>query len=632
MGLKKKYQEQLNENHIIKAKHQSLVKEYDKLQKLIDEIENHLVNKNENKQKLTEEKYGNDQKEKRALQEELNKTRQIVEDQKQKIEILNSQQGNTTKNAKKQQKTEIPSINSKKDDNQIYKRQMMQNNFIDEANNSLIIPKSKQGQLQIFPVVKKQDIQALALELKMRLRSKKLTADNVLDWFVFNKNIRKKEVISIREILYKIKEDPFCIQDSRQALLLARYLVEDNKEDKIIFDEEMAVNLPTVRSRFRYLIGEFKLFSAQEDQYLHKILTQIVSKHRENIQSYLDQNAKHVQQTGKEDLYKENILLKQNMMNVKQENFEVKQKIQSLAKENDKLKKLIGDVENYVLNKKGNYNENEVKQNLQITNLKRKYNENKEYTEQLQNEILEIKKTVKYNEITELQTQIKASIQENYRLRTLLDKANSQIDSLKNQKQNEFQEKQEDKNEIYFHLIQENSEQKQTIKFLEDEIFRLQTFVKEENKKKQKKNQKLEDKTKQILEQKQTIEKQHGQIVNLQEEKLALFRKSKQNEDLQDKIKDLIGSKDYISSPHSIQPPDNIIQNGVQQKVVTKEQIQIICKNIKVKLKSKRISLSQASEYRAILNVKLKRGTSIVQISDRGQQRRFYNFRLIQST
>lgn len=61
-----------------------------------------------------------------------------------------------------------------------------------------------------------------------------------------------------------MSEDPFCITDAKDLTLLCRYLVEDNQEEFLIFDEERHNNVTVVKSIIKKLIGKFELFTENE--------------------------------------------------------------------------------------------------------------------------------------------------------------------------------------------------------------------------------------------------------------------------------------------------------------------------------------------------------------------------------
>lgn len=54
--------------------------------------------------------------------------------------------------------------------------------------------------------------------------------------------------------------DPFDLKKEEDALLVARYLIEENSEDWVYFDENETREISIVKSIFKNLIKSYKLF------------------------------------------------------------------------------------------------------------------------------------------------------------------------------------------------------------------------------------------------------------------------------------------------------------------------------------------------------------------------------------
>ena len=48
-------------------------------------------------------------------------------------------------------------------------------------------------------------------------------------------------------------------------MFFTRFLIEENSEDYVIFDKNAESNRATVRSRFRFIIGNYDLFSEEKE-------------------------------------------------------------------------------------------------------------------------------------------------------------------------------------------------------------------------------------------------------------------------------------------------------------------------------------------------------------------------------
>ena len=54
------------------------------------------------------------------------------------------------------------------------------------------------------------------------------------------------------------------------ALFVARYTIEDNSEDKIIFDEYRSNDISVIKTVFRNLIGKFEILSPKDEIKIHE--------------------------------------------------------------------------------------------------------------------------------------------------------------------------------------------------------------------------------------------------------------------------------------------------------------------------------------------------------------------------
>ena len=48
-------------------------------------------------------------------------------------------------------------------------------------------------------------------------------------------------------------------------MFFTRFLIDENSEDNVIFDKNAESNRATVRSRFRFIIGNYDLFSEEKE-------------------------------------------------------------------------------------------------------------------------------------------------------------------------------------------------------------------------------------------------------------------------------------------------------------------------------------------------------------------------------
>ncbi|CAD8131873.1 unnamed protein product [Paramecium octaurelia] len=152
-------------------------------------------------------------------------------------------------------------------------------------------PNNKQrpqsGGIRRRRTVKQEDIKDLGLELNMRFRLRKLKLEDVVENDFFDPQIKQKGKISIKDIALKLSDRPFELKDVEKMYLLARYMIEDNSQDFVEYDEEATSQLQIVRSIFKQIVGKCRIFTEEEErQYSNEISAQII-KFKKSILSYL---------------------------------------------------------------------------------------------------------------------------------------------------------------------------------------------------------------------------------------------------------------------------------------------------------------------------------------------------------
>ncbi|CAD8140585.1 unnamed protein product [Paramecium pentaurelia] len=157
--------------------------------------------------------------------------------------------------------------------------------LIQEEKNQKQRPQS--GSIKRRRTVKQEDIKDLGLELNMRFRLRKLKLEDVVENDLIDSQIKQKGKISIKDIALKLSDRPFELKDVEKMYLLARYMIEDNTQDWVDYDEEATCQLQIVRSIFKQIVGKCKIFTEDEErQYSNEISAQIM-KFKKSILSYL---------------------------------------------------------------------------------------------------------------------------------------------------------------------------------------------------------------------------------------------------------------------------------------------------------------------------------------------------------
>lgn len=125
-------------------------------------------------------------------------------------------------------------------------------NFIPEV---LLLPKKK---AMIFKKkVSLEDIAEVSERLSLHLQHQKVAIEQVYN--ILSKKSDSNEEISIKELKELLKVAPFEVQSDRDRDFLSRYMIEDNSEDKIIYDERLSAPVATVKSVFRAVLGAYEI-------------------------------------------------------------------------------------------------------------------------------------------------------------------------------------------------------------------------------------------------------------------------------------------------------------------------------------------------------------------------------------
>ncbi|CAK82958.1 unnamed protein product (macronuclear) [Paramecium tetraurelia] len=103
------------------------------------------------------------------------------------------------------------------------------------------------------------DVTHFGLEIKFKLLSKEFSLQDIEMLFE-----KYDQQIKIHELLDLLLQDPFKIQSYDQRKLIARYLVEDNNEDYVVYDALKGNDTQIVLSVFKQLIGKYELFTKRE--------------------------------------------------------------------------------------------------------------------------------------------------------------------------------------------------------------------------------------------------------------------------------------------------------------------------------------------------------------------------------
>ncbi|CAD8066733.1 unnamed protein product [Paramecium primaurelia] len=145
----------------------------------------------------------------------------------------------------------------------------------------------KEFKIQKLPKVNYYEVKTIGQKLKFQFQLKSIPLiylDQLLNYY-------DDSEITIEEIIDILSKEPFMMDDEREKLLVARYLVEDNTQDYVLHSLKNSNSISIIKSVLKQLLGKYELFSISEKQNIEQHLKQIFIKHQYKIQDTLSQLA-----------------------------------------------------------------------------------------------------------------------------------------------------------------------------------------------------------------------------------------------------------------------------------------------------------------------------------------------------
>eukprot|EP01017_Pseudomicrothorax_dubius_P044132 TRINITY_DN7431_c0_g3_i6.p1 TRINITY_DN7431_c0_g3~~TRINITY_DN7431_c0_g3_i6.p1 ORF type:complete len:281 (-),score=67.45 TRINITY_DN7431_c0_g3_i6:41-883(-) len=127
-----------------------------------------------------------------------------------------------------------------------------------------------------IPRVKLEDINGIVQNLTLRLRNSKVPYYK-LEKVIFTEQVIKRGNISLREFDDLLKLDPFRMTD-HDALLLARYFIEDNTQEFVILDMDKSLEYAVVKDIVKNIIGRYEILSERQENFLKASISKILRK------------------------------------------------------------------------------------------------------------------------------------------------------------------------------------------------------------------------------------------------------------------------------------------------------------------------------------------------------------------
>jgi hypothetical protein len=113
------------------------------------------------------------------------------------------------------------------------------------------------------------------------MQIKRLTFEKVFEFLFLEGN--QDGTINLQILEQNLKKEPFVLKNKDSGRLLARFLIEDNDKDYIIFDKNVVNSLQMVKSIFRNVVGNYKVLTKAEMTKIHKNITSVITAHEKGI-------------------------------------------------------------------------------------------------------------------------------------------------------------------------------------------------------------------------------------------------------------------------------------------------------------------------------------------------------------
>ncbi|CAD8164827.1 unnamed protein product [Paramecium pentaurelia] len=192
-------------------------------------------------------------------------------------------------------KKQIEELNQKRDDLEQSQEGSLQSIGLKQAMGIYGSPRSNNSpsklQLQLPVTNKKQclkvnsyDIKEIMSNLKIKLLS------NNIDYETQEQILCEDddEFLTLEETQLRLQKSPFELNEDESSLL-ARYLIEDNTEDHILYDRQRTQTKIIIKSVYKKLLGEFNLFNESEKLQMYEYFCQLFHKYNQGMESAIKQ-------------------------------------------------------------------------------------------------------------------------------------------------------------------------------------------------------------------------------------------------------------------------------------------------------------------------------------------------------
>lgn len=149
-------------------------------------------------------------------------------------------------------------------------------------------------------VVAEHEIAPLKAFLRLKLALDQIPVKEGFYYLVRNEKLAQEGNIRLTTVEKNLKNEPFSFTEEGQARLLARYLIEDNNELKIIFNPREESKLQVVQSIFEHLVEDIEILDLEEAEHIFDEISKLLSHCKENLKLCFQQVKKEKKFTFKE--------------------------------------------------------------------------------------------------------------------------------------------------------------------------------------------------------------------------------------------------------------------------------------------------------------------------------------------
>ncbi|EAS00599.2 hypothetical protein TTHERM_00411500 (macronuclear) [Tetrahymena thermophila SB210] len=115
------------------------------------------------------------------------------------------------------------------------------------------------------PKIESEQVLRIAKEINFRLRLKRIPLENAVQRLI-TQQIKRVGFTSLEYLTKKLRGDPFNVPDKKDALLISRFLIEDNQDNMVEVNLGAKCHYKVARSVFKFIIGNVKIYESDEDE------------------------------------------------------------------------------------------------------------------------------------------------------------------------------------------------------------------------------------------------------------------------------------------------------------------------------------------------------------------------------